>query len=49
MKRCAPCGPCRQVINEFRSENGVDIILEGENGEIELHTIDELLPLGFDL
>ena len=22
MKRCAPCGPCRQVINEFRSENG---------------------------
>ena len=49
MKRCAPCGPCRQVINEFRSDNGVDIILEGDNGELELHTIDELLPLGFDL
>lgn len=49
MKKCAPCGPCRQVINEFRSQNGVDIILESEDGTCELHTIDELLPLGFDL
>lgn len=49
MKRCAPCGLCRQVINEFRSANGVDIILEDENGKPEVHTIDELLPLGFDL
>lgn len=49
MKRCAPCGICRQVINDFRSDKGVDIILEGDDGEIEIHTIDELLPLGFDL
>ncbi len=49
MKRCAPCGICRQVINDFKSDKGVDIILEGDNGEIEVHTIDELLPLGFDL
>ena len=49
MKRCAPCGPCRQVIDEFRSDKGVDIILEGENGELEIHTIDELLPLSFNL
>lgn len=49
MKRCAPCGICRQVINDFRSDKGVDIILEGNDGEIEIHTIDELLPLGFDL
>lgn len=49
MKRCAPCGICRQVINDFKSDKGVDIILEDENGEIEVHTIDELLPLGFDL
>jgi len=49
MKRCAPCGLCRQVIDEFRSDKGVDIVLEGDNGEVEVHTIDELLPLGFNL
>ena len=49
MKRCAPCGLCRQVIDEFRSDNGVDIVLEGDNGELEIHSIDELLPLGFNL
>ncbi|MGN1125418.1 MAG: cytidine deaminase [Candidatus Gastranaerophilaceae bacterium] len=49
MKRCAPCGVCRQVINDFKSDKGVDIILEDENGNPEVHTIDELLPLGFDL
>ena len=49
MKRCVPCGVCRQVINDFKSDKGVDIILEGDNGEIEVHTIDELLPLGFNL
>ena len=27
----------------------LDIILEDENGQPEVHTIDELLPLGFDL
>lgn len=49
MNRCAPCGLCRQVIDEFRSDNGVDIVLEGDNGELEIHSIDELLPLGFNL
>ena len=49
MKRCAPCGVCRQVMNDFRYDKGIDIILEDENGEVEVHTIDELLPLGFDL
>ena len=46
---CAPCGVCRQVMNDFRSDKGIDIILEDDNGEPEVHTIDELLPLGFDL
>src|SRR5574344_2755464 len=32
MKNCAPCGPCRQVISEFKSKNGTRIILEGEDG-----------------
>lgn len=49
MKRCAPCGICRQFIDEFRSDKGVDIILEAEDGGIELHTIDELLPMSFNL
>ena len=49
MKRCTPCGVCRQVMNDFRSDKGIDIILEDENGQPEVHTIDELLPLGFDL
>ena len=49
MKRCAPCGLCRQVISEFRSDEGVDIILEAEDGGLEIHTIDELLPMSFNL
>lgn len=27
MKRCTPCGICRQVINDFRSDKGVDLSL----------------------
>ena len=49
MKRCAPCGLCRQVMDEFRSKKGVDIILEDDNGDIEIHTLDELLPMSFNL
>jgi len=49
MKHCAPCGLCRQVMDEFRSEKGVDIILEDDNGEVELHTLNELLPMSFNL
>lgn len=45
---CPPCGACRQVINEFRSDDGVDVITE-YGGHTVSHTIDELLPGGFTL
>lgn len=48
MKNCAPCGPCRQAIYEFKSDKGTNVILEGEDG-LNVYTIEELLPLGFDL
>lgn len=50
MKMCAPCGICRQVIAEFKLKNGsTKIILEGEDGEPKEFTLEELLPLGFEL
>jgi len=50
MKMCAPCGPCRQVIAEFKSKtNGTKVILEGEDNTLKVFDIDELLPLGFEL
>jgi len=50
MKMCAPCGPCRQVIAEFKSKTKETIvILEGEDGTLKTFSIDELLPLGFEL
>ena len=48
MEKCFPCGACRQVLYEFRSPDGVDVILKnGDN--IEIHKLDDLLPGGFDL
>ena len=48
MENCYPCGACRQVLHEFKSENGMDIItLCGD--EISVCKIDELLPKGFNL
>lgn len=50
MKMCAPCGICRQVISEFKLKNGsTQIILEGEDGEPKTFTLEELLPLSFEL
>ena len=50
MKMCAPCGICRQVIAEFKLKNGTtQIVLEGEGGEPKAFTLEEILPLGFEL
>ncbi len=43
----SPCGICRQVIFEFMSEG--EVILGNKDGEIEVYTVRELLPLGFKL
>ncbi len=48
MNLCYPCGACRQVLYEFQSDNGIDIILK-DNDELKIFTIEELLPGGFNL
>jgi len=49
MENCTPCGACRQVIWEFSNKKNPCVVLTEINGEIHKYTIDELLPLGFDL
>lgn len=49
MKNCTPCGACRQVIYEFKGEQGIDVILENEDGSLNIIKIDDLLPVGFNL
>lgn len=44
-ERCAPCGVCRQVMLEFCGDD-FEIILSGGK-ELEVHTLGELIPLGF--
>jgi cytidine deaminase len=48
LENCLPCGACRQVLHEFRSEAGIDVITEA-GGELKIYKLDELLPGGFDL
>ena len=48
MDNCTPCGACRQVLSEFKSENGLDVIVKIGNG-IKIYSLDELLPEMFKL
>ncbi len=50
-KLCMPCGACRQWIYEFARLNkqNIDIILEGEDGQAVVYTIDDLLPNAFEI
>ena len=45
---CYPCGACRQVLYEFKSDNGIEIVLKEGDG-LTLHKIEELLPEEFNL
>lgn len=45
---CAPCGVCRQVMNEFCGEDFTVILGKGD-GELKMMSLGELLPLGFKL
>lgn len=47
-KHCYPCGACRQVLNEFKTEADLDVITEGDNG-LEISKLSTLLPEGFNL
>lgn len=44
---CSPCGVCRQVMMEFCNPETFEIILGTSPEEYEVHTLKELLPLGF--
>lgn len=48
MFNCTPCGACRQVLNEFQADGGMDVITLCEDG-IKVRTINELLPESFCL
>ena len=45
-KFCAPCGVCRQVLQEFAPD--LEVILGNSAGETLELTLKELLPYGFD-
>ncbi len=47
--KCYPCGACRQWLQEFEKGQDIQIILEGDNGELLEYGINELLPHSFNL
>ena len=47
MQICAPCGVCRQVMEEFCDEETFEIILGTDADDMQVYTLKELLPLGF--
>ena len=42
-----PCGRCRQIMSEFGVEKV--LVTAGPGSEVREHSLDELLPYGFDL
>ena len=48
LELCAPCGVCRQVLNEFVDAESFDVILGTHNtSNYKVFKLSELLPLGF--
>jgi cytidine deaminase len=47
-KPTPPCGACRQVMKEFSMPNTL-VIMAGREKEIEVKTVDDLLPFSFSL
>lgn len=48
MKKCFPCGACRQVISEFQKKQKIDVILEKDTGFV-VYKLSDLLPESFSL
>ena len=48
MDNCTPCGACRQVLSEFKSDSGLDVIVKINDG-IKVYNLEELLPETFRL
>ena len=47
-KRCMPCGACRQWLSEFAlNETETKIILEDDNENILVLSLEEIFPYGF--
>jgi len=46
---CFPCGICRQVLSEFASEDGMQVILWDGKGEPGVYSLSHLLPSSFRL
>lgn len=44
---CAPCGVCRQVMQEFCNPTVFQIILGNGTDHYKVYTLEELLPMGF--
>ncbi len=44
-----PCGACLQVISEFAESGDIPVITATVNGEYDIHTLDEYLPMRFEL
>ncbi len=47
-KNCTPCGACRQVLTEFRTDDDIDVIMQSEEG-IKVTQLKALLPDCFEL
>ena len=45
---CPPCGVCRQVMQEFCRPD-FRVILYGSEGRTKVYTLNEIMPLRFDL
>ena len=43
----APCGACRQVLNEFVVDGDMEVILAGIDGQLRLTRLSTLLPESF--
>lgn len=48
MLNCTPCGACRQVLSEFASDEGIDVIVKTEEG-LKVYSLNSLLPETFSL
>ena len=48
-ENCLPCGACRQVMNEFKSENSDIDVITSANGELKIYKLSYLLPESFVL
>ena len=48
MDNCTPCGACRQVIHDFQTQSGTDVITK-IGSELKIYKLNELLPEGFML